>query len=41
MNKTRTPCRHPRESGDPMVFMSCKVKMDSRFRGNDEQGGIE
>ena len=29
------PHRHPRVGGDPLVF---KVKMDSRFHGNDERG---
>jgi len=27
--------RHPRVGGDPIVL---KVKMDSRFHGNDERG---
>jgi hypothetical protein len=29
--------RHPRESGDPfsLFFGQPKIKMDSRFRGND------
>ena len=30
--------RHPRVCGDPLVFKVLKVKMDSRFHGNDERG---
>jgi hypothetical protein len=30
--------RHPRVGGDPLVFEVFKVKMDSRFHGNDERG---
>src|SRR3954467_9120613 len=32
-----TPLRHPRESGDPAE----KKKLGSRFRGNDEEGGVD
>src|SRR5690606_4891812 len=33
------PHRHPRESGDPAIFTQPDRKqLDSRFRGNDEQG---
>ena len=30
--------RHPRVGGDPLVLKVFKVKMDSRFHGNDGRG---
>ncbi len=36
--KTRLPCRHSRESGNPLQKERPAIRVDSRFRGNDIEG---
>jgi Fe-S cluster assembly ATP-binding protein len=36
-----TPTRHPRESGDPASSLADQEQRDSRFRGNDDEAGLD
>lgn len=37
----RKLARHPRESGGPAAFAGMEMERDSRFRGNDREGGSQ